>query len=75
MFTYHVYSYDNGFDVELTDYPNKTTHCCHVSFSVYTSELNDVVDTVYETDTFVSPHDVIVSDGVINIQGVSLYNS
>lgn len=74
MFTYHVYSYDNGFDVELTDYPNKTTHCCHVSFSFYPdTELNDEVDTTITTDTFVSPTDVSVVDGVITVQGVPVY--
>ena len=75
MFTYHVYSYDNGFDVELTDYPNKMSYCCHVSFSVYLSDtqLNDVVDTTITTDTFLSPNDVSVLDGVITVEGVPVY--
>ena len=72
-YTYNVYSYDGGFDVELSDYPNKTTHCLHVIYSVYV-DTTEEVDTTYTTDTFVSPDDVTVVDGVVCIQGHNVYN-
>ena len=82
MFKYDVYSYEDGsgFEIELSDYPNKMKYCSHVIFSFYlnsmgmNTQLNEEVDTSFITDTFVSPEDVEVLDGIISIQGNLIYN-
>ncbi len=82
MFRYDVYSHEDGmgFDIELSDYPNKMRYCTHCSFTFYLNslgmdtQLNEEVDTHYVTDTFVSPEEVEVIDGVIHIQGNEVYN-
>ena len=81
-FKYDIYSHEDGkgFEIELSDYPNKMNQCIHCNFTFYLNslgldtELNEEIDTFYETDSFLSPDDVEINEGIIHIQGNPIYN-
>lgn len=75
MFTYQLYTHDDGqgFDVELSDYPNKMVVCLHCILTFYLTH-NEVIDTQFTTDKFITPDDVSVIDGTVYIQGTPIYN-
>ena len=82
MFKYDIYSHEdgNGFEIELSDYPNKKENRSFCNFTFYLNslgldtELNEEIETSYKTDTFLSPSEVEVIDGIIHLQGNPIYN-
>ena len=71
MFLYDVYSHEGerGFEIELMNRPGVLCQ-----FSFYDIQLNEEIESSYSTDSFVSPDDVDVIDGIIHIQGNPIYN-
>ncbi len=80
MFVYDVYSDSDSVTIELSDYPDKMIQCLNVIFTLYLNsqgldtKLNEEMDAYYKTEKFVTPEDIKVVEGRIEIQGNDIFN-
>lgn len=80
MFVYDVYSDNDSVTIELSDYPDKMIQFLNVIITLYLNyqgldtKLNEQMDTYYKTEKFVTPEDIKVVDGRIQIQGNDIFN-